>query len=328
MKGPGLKEGSRLNCYLRLTGVTPRSHLCDITVTGGNGNVVMEIDGWEEITERVPKNFCDMVLQPATSFISECVPPEVFGNPGTDVASAVITDVPYAMFERNEELWLKILSNVVLNAPERREAAKMKGSVARRTEWLFGRIAVKEAVRRYLKNFHQARWSYADVQIWPNENGKPQAIGAWGDNLTSRLDVAIAHTSQFVIALAAANAKIGVDVESISRNLSEEFTHGVFSPEELELATKAANASQAIIRFWCAKEAVSKALGTGIRYSPKEMVVTDYLPESGNITMRLTGAWVDVFKNFTGRDIPVSTRVVKDHALAFSFIPASLFNEN
>jgi hypothetical protein len=58
------------------------------------------------------------------------------------------------------------------------------------------------------------------------------------------------------------------------------------------------------------------------------MVVTDYLPDSGNITMRLTGAWVDVFKNFTGRDIPVSTRVVKDHALAFSFIPASLFNEN
>ena len=328
LKGAAPKEGSRLNCYLRLTGVTPRSHLCDITVTGGNGNVVMEIDGWEEITERVPKDFCDMVLQPATSFISDCVPSEVFGDPGTDVASAVITDVPYPMFERNEELWLKILSNVVLNAPERREAAKMKGSVARRTEWLFGRIAVKEAVRRYLKNFHQARWSYADVQIWPNENGKPQAIGAWGDNLTSKLDVAIAHTSQFVIALAASNAKVGVDVESVARNLSEEFTYGVFSPEELELATKAANSSQAIIRFWCAKEAVSKALGTGIRYSPKEMVITDYLPDSGNITMRLTGAWVEVFKNFTGRDIPVTTRIVKDHALAFSFIPASLFNEN
>ncbi len=328
LRGASPKEGARLNCYLRLTGVTPRSHLCDITVTSGNGNVVMEIDGWEEITERVPKNFCDMVLQPAISFISDCVPPEVFGNPGTDVASAVITDVPYHMFERNEELWLKILSNVVLNAPERREFAEMKGSAARRTEWLFGRIAVKESVRRYLKNFHQARWSYADVQIWPNENGKPQAIGAWGDNLTSRLDVAIAHTSQFVIALTASNARVGVEVESVSRNLSEEFTFGVFSHDELELAAAAPNSSQAIIRFWCAKEAVSKALGTGIRYSPKEMVVTSYLPDSGNITMRLTGAWLEVFKNFTGRDIPVSTRVVRDHALAFSFIPASLFNEN
>ncbi len=327
LRGPVPKEGTRLNCYLRLTGVTPRSHLCDITVTDGNGNAIMEIDGWEEMTERVPREFCDMVLQPATSFMSESLSPEFFGNPGTDVASAVITDVPYRMFERNEELWLKILGNVVLNASERRELSEMKGSAARRTEWLFGRIAVKEAVRRYLKDYHQARWSYADVYIWPNENGKPQAIGAWGDNLTSRLDVAIAHTSQFVVALAASNARVGVDVESVSRNLSEEFAAGVFIPDELELAAKCSASAQALIRFWCAKEAVSKALGTGIRYSPRELVVTDYQADSGAMKVRLEGAWVGVFKNFKGRDIAVSSRVVRDHALAFCFIPATLFNE-
>ena len=326
-RAPIPNEGTRLKCYLRLTGVTPRSHLCDITVTDGNGNVVIAIEGWEELTERVPKEFCNMVLQPATTFLSQSVSPEFFGDPGTDVASAVITEVPYVMFERNEELWLKILSNVILNAPERKELLEMKGSVARRTEWLFGRIAAKEAVRRYLKDFHQARWSYADVQIWPNENGKPQAIGAWGDNLSSRLDVAIAHTSQFVIALAAANARVGVDVESATRNLSEEFTYGVFLPDELEHATKSANASQTIIRFWCAKEAVSKALGTGIRYSPKEMMISGFLADSGKVSVRLTGAWVEVFKNFQGRDIPVSTRIAKEHALAFCFIPASMFNE-
>ena len=327
LRGPVPKEGARLNCYMRLTGVTPRSHLCDITVTDGNGGVVLEVDGWEEITERVPKEFCEMVLQPATRFVSESLSAEFLGNPGTDVSSAVITDVPYPVFERNEELWLKILGCVVLNAPERKEMSEMKGSVSRRTEWLFGRIAAKEAVRRYLHDYHQARWSYADVQIWPNENGKPQAIGAWGDNLTSRIDVAIAHTSQFVVALAASNARVGVDVESALRNLSEEFAFGVFSPEELALATKVPNAAQAIIRFWCAKEAVSKALGTGIRYPPKEMVITSYLADSGAMTVRLTGAWVDVFKNFQGRDIAVTTRVMREHALAFCFIPASLFNE-
>ncbi len=117
-------------------------------------------------------------------------------------------------------------------------------------------------------------------------------------------------------------------MESVARNLSEEFTNGVFSPEELALATKATNVSQAIIRFWCAKEAVSKALGTGIRYSPKQMVITGYLPDSGAITVRLTGAWVEVFKNFQGRDIHVSSRIVREHALAFCFIPVSLFNES
>jgi phosphopantetheine--protein transferase-like protein len=325
LRGSVPKEGSRLNCYLRLTGVTPRSHLCDITVTGGDGNTIMEIDGWEEITERVPREFCDMVLQPATVFISGSLSPDAFGNPGTDVATAVISSVPYPMFERNEELWLKILGNVVLDATERKELSEMKGSAARRTEWLFGRIAVKEAVRRYLKDYHQARWSYADVRIWPNENGKPQAIGAWGDNLKSRLDVAIAHTSQYVVALAAANARVGVDVESVSRNLSEEFTFGVFTPEELDLATRGANAALSIIRFWCAKEAVSKALGTGIRYSPKEMLVSDYLPDSGKVTVRLSGAWLEMFKGFTGRDIEVATRISHEHALAFCFMPESLF---
>lgn len=321
------KEGLHLNGYLRLTGVTPRSTICDITVTGGDGNVIMLIEGWEEITERVPKEFCDIVLQPATNFVSENVGNDFLGDPATDVASAVITDVPYQIFERNEELWLRILGDVVLCASERHDLTEMKGSVSRRTEWLFGRIAAKEAVRRYLMKYHQARWSYADVQIWPNEDGKPQAIGAWGDNLTTKLDVAIAHTSQFVIAIAAANARVGVDVESSSRNLSEEFAAGVFVPEELELAAKAAKASQAIIKFWCAKEAVSKALGTGIRYSPKEMIVHDYIADSGKLVMRLEGGWAEAFKTFKGRDINVTVRTMRDHALAFCFIPSILFDE-
>ena len=327
--GPAPKEGSRLKCYLRLTGVTPKSHLCDITATDGNGNVAIEIDGWEEMTERVPKSYCDTILQPAVNFISESVSRDFLGDPGTDVASAAIVDVPYAMFERNEELWLNILGNVVLSAPERKELAEMKGSAARRTEWLFGRIAAKEAVRRYLRDFHQARWSYADVRIWPNENGKPQAIGAWGDNLSSKLDIAIAHTSQFVIALAASNARAGVDVESAARNLSEEFASGVFTPSELELAAGGgADAARSLIRFWCAKEAVSKALGTGIRYSPREMTVVRYLADTGDIAVRLEGAWLEVFKAFRGRDIMVSSRIARDHVLAFCFIPASMFDEN
>jgi phosphopantetheine--protein transferase-like protein len=116
-----------------------------------------------------------------------------------------------------------------------------------------------------------------------------------------------------------------VDVESSNRDLSEEFTAGVFTHDELELAAQAANPSQTIIRFWCAKEAVSKALGTGIRYSPREMVVADYLPDSGVLTMRLEGAWAEAFKRLKGRSITVSVGAMREHALAFCFIPASLF---
>ena len=201
----------------------------------------------------------------------------------------------------------------------------MTGSTSRRTEWLFGRVAAKEAVRRFLSEFYQARWSDADIQIWPDDSGKPHALGAWSDTLPVSLDIAIAHTAQFVVAVAAANARVGVDVENINRNLSEEFAAGVFTPEELELAAQAVNASVAVIRFWCAKEAVSKALGTGIRYSPKEMVIREYQADSGKITVRLTGAWEDAFKNFKGRDLSVTVRTVREHALATCFMPSSLF---
>ena len=37
---------------------------------------------------------------------------------------------------------------------------------------------------------YQARWSYADVQIWPNEMGKPIAIGDWSKYLTTKFDIA------------------------------------------------------------------------------------------------------------------------------------------
>ena len=320
-------EGAHLKCYLRLTGVTPRSHLCDITATDGNGKVLVAISGWEEMTERVPNGYRALILQPATTFLTEPLGADLVGNPSTDVATAFVTDIPYPIFERNEELWLKTLSHVVLDASERREFAEMPGSASRRTEWLFGRIAAKESVRRFLKDFYQARWSDADVRIWPDDSGKPHALGAWNDYLSAKLDIAIAHTAQFVVAVAAANARVGIDVESTARDLSEEFAAGVFTPEELDLAAQAANASQAVIKFWCAKEAVSKALGTGIRYSPKEMVVTGFLADSGTLTMRLEGAWVEAFKAFKGRDIGVTVRTFRDHALASCFIPATLFSE-
>lgn len=320
-------EGARLKCYLRLTGMTSRSLACDITVTDGNGKVLMTIYGWEELAERVPVEYCELVRQPATTFLTESLSAETLGDPATDIASAFITDVPYPIFERNEELWLKTLSQVILGAGERKEFRDMTGSVSRRTEWLFGRVAAKEAVRRFLKDFYQARWSDADIQIWADDSGKPHALGAWNDFLTTKLDIAIAHTEQFVVALAAANARVGVDVESSARNLSEEFATGVFTPEELELAAQAISASQTLIKFWCAKEAVSKALGTGIRYSPKEMVIMNYNPDAGHIVVRLEGAWVEAFKNFRGRDIGVTVKSMREHALAFCFLPAALLTD-
>ena len=325
MHTPPPQEGTRLHCYLRTTGVTPRSVLADIHVSDGNGNLVMELRGYEELAERVPPEYRQLLLEPAQTFLTSSLPVSALGSPATIVSSAVVSDVPYPLFERNEELWLKTVSQIVLNHDERREFAEMPGAVSRRTEWLFGRITAKEAVRRFLAENYQARWSDADVQIWPDDSGKPCPIGEWGDHLTTRIDLSIAHTSRFVVAVVAANARVGIDVEALGRNLSDEFTNGVFTPDERELAVRAVDAPSATIRFWCAKEAVSKALGTGIRYSPKGLVVESFQAETGEMSLSLRKQWLENFKMFTGRSIRVSSTVVKGHVLASCFIPESIF---
>lgn len=320
-------EGTHLHCYLRNTGVTPNSLIVDVLVSDGNGKLVLELRGYEELTERVPDEYRQLLLSPVTTYLTRPLPVELLGSPATRVASAVVTDVPYKLFERNEEIWLKTLSHMVLNKTERSDFLDLSGSTSRRTEWLFGRIAAKEAVRRFLQENYQARWCPADVQIWRDDSGKPHPIGSWkDDHLTSSIDLAIAHTAQFVVAVVAANARVGVDVESRDRDLSEEFTHGVFTPDELELAIRAVNAPSAVIRFWCAKEAVSKALGTGIRYSPRELIVDSFQPDTGEMEVKLTGQWLEPFKQFTGRSISVSSTVVKGHVLASCFIPESMFD--
>ena len=319
-------EGTRLKCYLRLSGVTETSQIADIRVSDGNGTLQLEIDGYEELTERVPEEFCRLILSPASAYLTQALSAELVGEPATPFATAWVTDIPYAIFERNAGLWLKTVSQIVLGEGERRAFREMPGTVQRRTEWLFGRIAAKEAVRRFLNENYQARWSSADITIWADDQGKPHALGEWADRLqTVKLDLAISHTHDFVVATVATNARVGVDVELSTRDLSEEFTHGVFSPEELELAAESSDAPSTLIRFWCAKEAVSKALGVGIRYSPRELVAESFDPMVGDISVSLGGQWLDAFKAFKGHPVRVKTVLVKGHVLASCFVPETFF---
>ena len=320
-------EGSEVKCYLRISGVTPKSHIADIRVTDGNGNLLADISGFEELVERVPETYRRLVLSPATAYLTERLQSELYGDPECAVASAMITDVPYPLFERHECLWLKTVSQIALGPAERRQFSELTGTVSRRTEWLFGRIAAKEAVRRYLSDYHQARWADADVQIWADDQGKPHPLGPWSDFISTKIDLAIAHTAQFVVAVVAGNSRAGIDVEALGRDLSEEFAHGVFTPEELELAALSVNAPSAMIRFWCAKEAVSKALGTGIRFPPKELQVATFKPETGEMGVILTGQWLNAFKVFKGRVMHVTSKVVRGHVLAACFLPESLFQQ-
>ena len=88
-----------------------------------------------------------------------------------------------------ENIWLKTVSRIVLGKNERRTFAVMSGSVNRRTEWLFGRIAAKEAVRRFLQRHCRARWTDADIEIWAVEPENAAILA--GGNVGTHLQMGI-----------------------------------------------------------------------------------------------------------------------------------------
>ena len=318
-------EGARLRGYLRLISVTPRSHAADIQISDGNGNLLVHFRGWEELCERVPPEYHQFILRPSDKYLTHELPLELLGNPAVPVAASVATDVPFKIFENNQELWLKTLAYVLLAPTEREEWLEMQGATSRRVEWLFGRAAAKEAVRRFLQKYHQARWTGADIPIWADDSGKPHPLGPWREHTPANIDLSIAHTSKLIVAAVAANARIGIDIEMIGRDLSEDFTKGVFTHEELELAAHTGEAPVSMLRFWCAKEAISKALGTGIRYSPKDLKILAIDPLTGQIQVELIGQWLEPFKHLKGRKNVIYSSLYAGHVFASCMLPASLF---
>ncbi len=319
-------EGMRLRGYLRLISVTPRSHVADIQISDGNGNLLIHFRGWEELCERVPPEYQQYILHPSEKCLTQPLPLELLGNPPLPVAGAVSTNIPFKIFENNQELWLKTLAYVLLSPTEREEWIEMQGATSRRVEWLFGRAAAKESVRRFLQQYHQAHWTAADIPIWADDSGKPHPLGPWREHTSASIDLSIAHTSKLIVAAVAANARIGIDIEALNRDLSEDFTRGVFTHEELELAAQTGEAPTAILRFWCAKEAISKTLGTGIRYSPRDLHIVEIDCVSGQVQIELLGQWLDHFKQLKGRKNIIHTSLYEGHVFASCILPASLFD--
>ncbi len=100
-----------------------------------------------------------------------------------------------------------------------------------------------------------------------------------------------------------------VEVDRIKRSVSRDhFKNRVFSPEEISLIEKKKNKFESYAGNWAAKEAFSKALGTGVRsFSLTEVAVLrndlgkPYLKLSGNALLAANGLSFDVSISHTDK---------------------------
>ena len=121
---------------------------------------------------------------------------------------------------------------------------------------------------------------------------------------------------------------IGTDLCNIERieatlaRFGDRFRNRVFTPREQAKAEGRRDVAGTYAKRWAAKEACSKALGTGLRMgiSWKDMAVSNL--QSGQPVMHVTGWAADRLKSMTpaGHEAIIHVTLTDDHPWAQAFV--------
>jgi phosphopantetheinyl transferase len=218
--------------------------------------------------------------------------------------------LPTSVLEGEGGIWRESLTFFVLSRRERQTWRAMEGSEVSRTQWLLGRIAAKETVRALLARWYGLQVYPADIEIEADAQGRPTARGLWSRHLRGDLSVSLSHkpTEAFALALESSEpCRVGIDVEPV-RRLEEGFEDVALSREERALVTvpDPGERAELVLRLWCAKEAVGKALGSGLAGTPRGLVAQRLDVASGVVHVGFVGPAAGVgrrpLRALTGRD--------------------------
>lgn len=274
-------KGEMFKCYARVTLSDNRLVRADIDIVRPGGRVCMRLIGWQDI------RFFGWTRQ----FIKFC----------TFSARDIMLSTPWPspltesqynagfrccrLSESADGIWLQVLAYMILNRKEREEWLRMTGPDKRRKEWLLGRMAAKDAVRLLLNDLYKKDLSPADIEITTDKYGRPVAGGD--------LLISITHSGGEAAAVACVsgnNSGVGIDMEHVARG--HDGLEGIaLIPDEQGLLFNIPPASKGewLLRFWCAKEAIAKALGRGMMGGPTNLVVKGIETDSGRVTVVLAG---------------------------------------
>jgi len=210
---------------------------------------------------------------------------------------------------------LEVLAERALTAPELEVWRSRATTPRRHHHWLLGRIAAKDAVRQLVLDGTGQALQRSEVTILSGPTGCPSATIDDGPT-GRRIMVSIAHVDGVAVAIACADLRVqgvGIDVERCRASRSVERI-GLNGRERSQLAgLPAADRAERSVRLWCAKEAASKALGTGLsRLGGPRALTVQTLDEHGARMLVL----VDAPPPVGGRSLDAATRRVGELVLA------------
>ncbi|MGG5208232.1 beta-ketoacyl synthase N-terminal-like domain-containing protein [Chryseobacterium sp. MIQD13] len=231
-------------CTCILTELNEEFAIADI-VLKKDGKVWCAITGWQNRRLEIDEPLWNVSMSPLHNRLSEEIVPEVFffHQAYTRVAS-----------------WDFILKRY-FNQTEKQYHQQLLPN--KRKEWMVSRVAVKDAVRNLLREQKNHPCFPITFEIRSNEAGKPYLIG----DATESIHISLAHKGKDAVGIARYGGPVGIDMEIIEER-SSGFYDLVFTDHELALL-KGRDQAEWTTKFWVAKEAYGKFLGTGLKGNPK-----------------------------------------------------------
>ena len=225
----------------------------------------------------------------------------------------------YLVVDTGQEGAEKRLVQEILTVKEQREWQHFGRHERRQRQWLLGRWAVKKAVCALVG---RENLEPMDVEIYTVGNGRPVVSWELRKEHGCNVSISIAHSEGDIVAIAGGFQDVGIDIEPVDREC-ERLEGLILNEGEQGLVSQVFPQSrrEGILRFWCVKEAVAKAVGSGMVGGPLNLVVEKMDLGSGKMQVSLRGKIARQAPRFQNRLIQAFSGCADGLVYATSVVP-------
>jgi len=219
--GPDPGPGERMSCVVRIRDIAPKTVTADLEVRSADGTVWCEVTGWTDRRFTANAWLWLLMRDPERNTVAEPRPDGwvVVPDYWRDIASR------------------ELVVRHFLDAERRRVLAGKNPRAAR--QWLLGRIAAQDAVRRWLWRRGAGPVWGIEVAIDNDDAGRPfvarlpERPGIPADPPPS---ISIAHKTELAVALVDAEGDVGIDLETVATRSAGALAAGLTVSERRLLA--------------------------------------------------------------------------------------------
>jgi phosphopantetheinyl transferase len=279
--GPNRAAGERFTCSVSLQLKGDEGIRSDIEMVGADGAVWMQLQGWADRRFDPPPQFHRAWIAPSKATISEPWQTPLTGLRDLGDFECYRLET---LFKPGAGLWKDLWASLVLSREERKAFGDLRETEQQhQMEWLSARTVAKDAIGAVLRK-HGLKLLPADIEIAQDERGRAIAKGSWTQQLRAIPELSLGYSEGMAVALVgdgSGGRRFGIDVQTI-RELDTDFETSAFTNDERELLNGMPQSIRAewLLRLWCAKGAVSKALGRSIADTPRVRILS-FNPQTG-----------------------------------------------